>query len=41
VPFKIGSFLDNARRPAAKLYAERRSELAALCLAWAVLKGGT
>ncbi|MEU9919271.1 Helicase associated domain protein [Streptomyces sp. NPDC051001] len=35
VPFKIGAFLDNARRRAGKLSAERRSELAALGLEWA------
>ncbi|WP_407700022.1 helicase associated domain-containing protein [Streptomyces liliiviolaceus] len=40
VPFKIGAFLDNARRRAGKLSAERRSELAVLGLEWAVLKGG-
>ncbi|MBE8477478.1 helicase [Streptomyces justiciae] len=39
-PVKIGAFLDNARRRAGKLSAERRSELAALGLKWAVLEGG-
>ncbi|MFJ3673909.1 helicase associated domain-containing protein [Streptomyces sp. NPDC090106] len=39
VKLKIGAFLSNARSRAAKLSAERRSELAALGLEWAA-EGG-
>lgn len=40
VPHKIGAFVDNARRRVGKLSAERRAELAALGLEWAVLESG-
>ncbi|WP_427925183.1 Helicase associated domain protein [Streptomyces sp. cg40] len=38
-PYKLGAFLDNTRRRAAKLSPERRAQLAALGLEW-VLEGG-
>ncbi|MFJ4940965.1 Helicase associated domain protein [Streptomyces pseudovenezuelae] len=36
VPYKLGAWIDNTRRRAGKLSAERRAELAALGLEWAM-----
>ncbi|MFC8201509.1 helicase associated domain-containing protein [Streptomyces sp. NPDC057298] len=38
-PVKLGAFLDNTRKRAAKLSAERRAQLAGLGLQWAAQEG--